>query len=317
MPEILHRPLLERLAPLRDLVPWVDLADGLPTPLHRLDDGLWVKRDDQSASLYGGNKVRKLELIVAQAKARGGPIVTTGATGSHFALATAVHAARHQVPVVVIRFPQPPNDHVREMAAALEATDAEIVEVSRTELFPMVQAWEWAKRRRSGALFVPTGGSSPLGALGYVNAALEVVQQWPAGEPPPHEVIVAMSSSGTVVGLALGLALAGWHETTVVGVRVADAIVTNRAWVGQLHHRTRRILRRAGAPSLSTRVEIDTGWLGKGYGAPTPEGRAAADVALERHGLPTEPTYTAKAFAAVLARHRPGRRTLYVHTYAG
>jgi D-cysteine desulfhydrase len=310
-----RRPLFERLPRLREHVPWEPLAEGLPTPLEQVDDHLWVKRDDLTSSLYGGNKVRKLEFLLAQAAERGGPVVTAGATGSHFAVAAATHAQKLGVPVEVVRFPQPMTPHVREIADRFAALPADEVHAQNPYLFPLLQVRRWWERRQEGALFVPGGGSSPFGTLGYVNAALELVEDHErAGLAEPDEIVVAASTCGTAVGLALGLALAGWHRAVVVAVRVADLALTNPVWIGQLRARTHRVLRRAGSGRLSPRLLVDGRWLGPGYGHATPEGERATEVGAG-YGLTLEPTYTAKAFAAVLDRAWPGKRIVYVHTF--
>src|SRR3954453_10411694 len=110
-----ERALFTRLPRLTDLVPWVELADGLPTPVEQIDDGLFVHRDDLTDSRYGGNKVRKLEFVVPIAQRRGGPVLTAGGAGSHPVYATAVHAARLGLDVEAVRFPQPETDHVADV----------------------------------------------------------------------------------------------------------------------------------------------------------------------------------------------------------
>src|SRR5258708_10566972 len=91
------RALLDRLPRLVDLVPWVALADGLPTPVDQIDDGLYVQRDDMTDSHYGGNKVRKLEVVLPIAQRRGGPALTAGASGSHPLHPPALDPARRRV----------------------------------------------------------------------------------------------------------------------------------------------------------------------------------------------------------------------------
>src|SRR5206468_10241196 len=140
------------------------------------------------------------------------------------------HAARLGLAVEAIRFPQPETDHVAEMDAALRALPG----VRHTIIddrysMPFVLAARRAAIEREGGYAVLPGATSPLGILGYVSAALELVDAFEREEwPVPDEVVVALGSGGSAVGLELGLQLGGWRSTTVVAVRVADAIVTNR-----------------------------------------------------------------------------------------
>src|SRR5204863_2559059 len=113
------RALFERLPRLADLVPFTPLADGLPTAVEQVDDGLWVQRDDRTASVYGGNKVRKLEFVLPVARRRGGPVLTAGGIGSHHVVAAAVHARRLGLEVEAVVYPQHLTDDVRATEAAL------------------------------------------------------------------------------------------------------------------------------------------------------------------------------------------------------
>ena len=184
-------------------------------------------------------------------------------------------------------------------------------------LMPLVLAQRMAALAPFRPYLLWPGASPPLGTLGYVSAALELVDGWdqPA---PPDTVVAALGSGGTVVGLAIGLAMAGWTDTRVVGVRVADRSVTNPAVLGSMQAGTLALLALGGYVSCSAArpVEIDGRWFGPGYGHPTPAGDAAGERAAS-YGLEVEPTYTAKAFAAALARADAGERVVFVQTYAG
>jgi D-cysteine desulfhydrase len=311
------RALFERSPRLRDLVPFVALADGLPTATTPVADGFWVKHDDASDSRYGGNKVRKLEHLLAVAQRRGGPVLTAGAIGSHHVVATAVHAARLGLEVEAVRFPQPENDHVRAMGAMADSVGVRTTMAGRAELMPFVLAQRWAVLSRRGGTLVTPGGSTPLGVLGYVGAGLELVGSFAAeGWEEPDDVVVALGSGGTSVGLAVGLALGGWRRATVVAVRVADAIVTNRVVLGGMEAGVRSLLAVGGVAPPSSRWTIDARWFGPGYGHATDEATAAAERAAAL-GVASEPTYTAKALAAAFDRIDAGRRVVYVQTYAG
>jgi D-cysteine desulfhydrase len=311
-----ERALFDRLPRLADLVPFVPLADGLPTPIHRIEERLWVQRDDLSDSRYGGNKVRKLEHLLAIAARRGGPVLTAGAVGSHHVVATAVHAGRLGLPVEAVRFPQPVTDHVEAMAARAESLGVATTWAPTAEAMPFVLARRWAVLAPKGGTLVTPGGSTPLGVLGYVGAGLELVEGFAAeGWPEPDDVVVALGSGGSAVGLSVGLALGGWRRATVVAVRVADRIVTNRPVLRGLEAGVRGLLALGGAVPPPARWRIDGRWFGPGYGHPTAAGAAAAERAAG-WGLGSEPTYTAKALAAAQDRLDAGRRVVFLQTLA-
>lgn len=309
--------LFQRFPRLVDLVPYVPLADGLPTGIDRVADGFWVKRDDRTDSHYGGNKVRKLEHLLAIAARRGGPVLTAGAIGSHHVVATAIHAARLGLEVEAVRFPQPENDHVLAMSAMCDAVGVRSSMVSSSYLMPVLLAQRWIQIARQDGTLVTPGGSTPVGVLGAVTAGIELVDGFAAqGWAEPDDVVVALGSGGSSIGLALGMAIGGWREATVVAVRVADVVVTNPVVLSALETGVRSLLAVGGVAPPPSRWEIDGGWFGDGYGIETAEGATAAERAVAL-GIANEPTYTAKALAAAFARHDAGRRVVYLQTYAG
>jgi 1-aminocyclopropane-1-carboxylate deaminase/D-cysteine desulfhydrase-like pyridoxal-dependent ACC family enzyme len=304
--------LLDRYPRLADVVPYTPLADGLPTPVDRLADGLWVQRDDRTDSRYGGNKIRKLEHLLAVAARRGGPVLTAGAIGSHHVVACAVHGARVGVSVEAVRFPQPVTPHVEEVAAHAAALGVVDHHAGSSTAMPFVLAARWARLAGRGATLVVPGGSTPIGILGAVGGGIELAT---SGIEEPDDIVCALGSGGTTVGLALGIALAGWRRATVVGVLVSEAIVGNRVVLGGLEAGTRALLATGGVFAPPARWSIDTEYLGEGYGFPTDAGTDAAALAAGL-GVATDPTYTAKGFAAALARVAAGRRVVYVDTLA-
>ena len=309
------RALFERLPRLADLVPFTPLADGLPTAVEQVDDGLWVQRDDRTASVYGGNKVRKLEFVLPVARRRGGPVLTAGGIGSHHVLAAAVYARRAGLEAEAVVYPQRVTPDVRRTQAALAALDG--VRVTRCPhryAMPAVLAARLAALAPRRPYLLWPGASTPLGTLGYVSAGLELAAGFHG--PEPDAVVAPLGSGGTTVGLALGLALAGWRRARVVGVRAADVVVTNRAVLHGLESGTAAVLALGGWRPRRARWSVDARWFGPGYGEPTREG----EVAMARArglGLELEPTYTAKAFAAALELVDAGRRVVFVQTYAG
>jgi 1-aminocyclopropane-1-carboxylate deaminase/D-cysteine desulfhydrase-like pyridoxal-dependent ACC family enzyme len=311
-----ERALFRHAPRLGDLVPFIPLADGIPTPVEQVTERLWVQRDDLTDSRYGGNKVRKLEHLLAIAARRGGPVLTAGAIGSHHVVATAVHAKRLGLTVEAVRFPQPITPHVEEMRERAEALGVRFIEASTSTLMPVAVARRWAQLAPKGATLVTPGGSTPIGVLGYVGAGLELVDGFARNDwPEPDEVVVALGSGGSSVGLAVGLAMGGWRRATVVAVRVADAIVTNAAVLRGIEAGVRSLLAIGGVAPPPARWGIDAAWFGDGYGHPTPAGAAAADRGAEL-GIATEPTYTAKALAAAFAREDAGHRVVLLQTLA-
>jgi len=288
----------------------------LPTPVEELSGlgrrGLWVKRDDLSSPLYGGNKVRKLEFLLGAARASGArTVLTMGASGSNHLLATALHGLELGLRTAGVVFPQPDSPAVREKARAYRGARVELFRTPSKYLLPWAVAAALARLRLREGRFpalIPGGGSSPLGALGFVNAGLELAEQVRAGAlPAPEAVFVAYGTGGTAAGLALGLQLGGL-SSRVVAVRVIDRLMANRPRLARLAAATARLLRQH-APGLDLpraplgALEIRPDQLGRGYGHPTPAAEEARD-AFAGVGLGLELTYTAKAAAAFLGAAR-------------
>jgi D-cysteine desulfhydrase len=308
-----ERALFSIVPRLPDLVPFVSLAEKLPTPVERIDDGFWVKRDDLTSSVYGGNKVRKFEFVLPVAARRGGPVITAGGIGSHHVLAAAIYCRSLGLEVEAVLYPQPVTADVRRTQDELAALDIRVTAVPNRYLMPVgIGARLAALASRRPYLLWP-GASTPLGTLGYVSAACELTG---TGLDEPDDVVIPLGSGGTAVGFAVGLRAMGWDRARVVAVRCADASVTNGAVLRSLEAGTAALLAAAGGRYRPAHIEIDSRWLGRGYGHPTPAGDWAIDRAKE-YSLALEPTYTAKAFAAALDLWERGRRVLFLQTFAG
>jgi 1-aminocyclopropane-1-carboxylate deaminase/D-cysteine desulfhydrase-like pyridoxal-dependent ACC family enzyme len=290
-----------------------------PTRLERLaalstpECELWVKRDDLTNAEYGGNKVRKLEYLLADARAhKAERILTIGAVGSHHVLATALHGARAGLAVGAILVPQPRTQAAVDTLRAGLAAGLEAYPCPSAARVPLVLAR--VMRRRD--YLVPPGGSSPVGSLGYAEAVGELARQIRGGEmPEPEVMVVALGSGGTAAGILAGIAKHGLRAR-LVGVRVVDARVTSRAATLVLARAVaRRIGARASASALWRLLEVADTELGAGYGHATASGEKAMVRALEA-GLDLDTTYTAKAFAGALrlVEQRAARTLLYWHT---
>lgn len=303
----------------------------LPTPVEPLaltgvpDGALWVKRDDRTSTVYGGNKARKLEFVLGAAQARGTRrLVTTGGIGTHHGLATAVFGRQLGMATTLVLVPQPVTDHVREQLRAMRAFGAEI-RGTRGVLGAAVQVIAVLTRswlRGEHPLLVPTGGSSARGDVGFVAAAFELADQIEAGSlPEPAEIFVPVGSGGTLAGLVLGAKLAGLRAR-IVGVLVTDILPPGARRLAAQANATLALLRRLDPSLPALRIEpsafeVTRTQLGAGYGAATPAGDDAAARAA-RAGLGLEATYTSKCLAEILARFADGRArapVLFWNTY--
>jgi len=329
-------PLFEHYPRLRDTIPYEPFAT-LPTPVQRLEHlsgGLgcevWIKRDDQTGVLYGGNKVRKLPFLLAGAKADGAKsVLTFGAAGSNHALATAIYARELGLRAISMLVPQPNAHTVRRNLLRHHLAGAELHHHSGLRQVAAGTCVQFALRSAQEGRFprvIPAGGSSPLGILGFVNAAFELKRQVEAGEMPlPDVVYTASGTMGTAVGLSLGFALAGL-PVRVEAVRVTAERFTNEARGAKLFESTARLLRESGAdiPALTL---ADSGFhqrddfYGTQYALYSDEGMNAMRRVKEAEGIRLEGTYTAKAFAALLADAESGalqgKRALFWLTYNG
>ena len=316
-------PLFLRFPGLELRTPRIALA-RLPTPVERLPlecDG-WIKRDDLTGGPYGGNKVRKLEFLLAEARAAGATrLITVGAVGSHHALATTIYGRRAGFEVSVVLLPQPMTPHVASVLEGMRRHGAEVRVVRSAAAVPAGVAAARFAHRRERMHAIAAGGSSPVGTLGYVNAALELAGQVAAGAAPrPAEVHVAGGTLGTAVGLAYGFALLGW-ETDVVAQRITSRAITNRRRARALIDGVRRLLEPVGAGPLPSRAavlrrfRIEHGHIGRGYGFSTDAAAEAIGWFAERSQPGLDATYTAKAAAGFLAAAaRADGPALYWHT---
>lgn len=284
---------------------------GTPTalqPLPRLgtvlgfdDDLLWVKRDDLTALAGGGNKARKLEFLVAEARALGHDVlVTGGAPQSNHVRMTAAAAGMAGLECVAVLGGPPPAADSYEGNLVLDALlGAELVWVGEYEAVAIERVLaETAGRlaldgRRPYA--IPLGGASPLGCLGYVVAAEELI----ADAPAEALVYAAAGTGGTHAGLAVGFGTLDRVRSVDVGAvpKLADRIETLVPAAAAL----------AGRPDPSGTLHLDASQVGAGYGAQTDACHEAIELAARHEGLLVDPVYSGKALAGLIADRRSGR----------
>ena len=306
------RPLLhDRFPALADRLPHLELCRR-PTPvrpLARLGADLWVKDDSGTGELWGGNKPRKLEWLLADAQRRGHrTILTFGGLATNHGLATARYAQAHGLRCALALVEQPRDAEVEAQLARTRASGAHVHLTGTPFRTRLAAPWLLARHAQLRPprlpYVLPAGGSSALGAVGFVEAALELAAQVEAGElPEPRAVVVALGSGRSAAGLLAGLRLAGLR-TEVRAVLVNDKLRLDERALTRLANRALGLLRARGALLDGVRPAapvVLSEWLGGGYGHRTPEAAAAITAAREAEGLVLDPVYTGKAMAAVLA----------------
>lgn len=310
-------------------LPWLELAT-YPTPVEPLPEviaaatssrgALFTKRDDLGSTLYGGNKVRGLELLLAEARSRGARVVyPSGASGSHHVLATALHAAKLDLRVRPIVYPQPPSDQARENARQIIARSERVISLPHWAWLPLRLRIERERAKGEEAFFLPPGGRSPLCAVGHVSAALELAEQVEQRLlPAPTTVVVGLGSGASAAGLLLGFWLAArWRlgfskPPRLHAVRLTPWPLASASQVLLLAERTARLLARlAKRPKLVPPVwelrrllTVDGSELGPGYGHATQSGRRALELWQRAELNPLDLIYSAKVAAAFLRRAR-------------
>lgn len=317
-------------------LPYVALGE-FPTPVERLAGvggelglaQLYIKRDDLSAGLYGGNKVRKLEFLLGEARRTGArEVITIGFAGSNHALATALHARRLGLRCASMLLPQAGADYVRRNLLAGRQCGAELCAYRNFTSLTCGIVFKMIKGRlRDGAwpLYIPPGGSCPLGVTGYVNAALELRDQIAAGMmPEPDRIYVPMGSMGTAAGLALGLRAAGLR-TQVAAIRVIEEKLASVAGMRKLFEKTSELLCRHDPAFPRVRFSEDAlvirnEFLGEGYARKTELSARAAELMQRQTGIPMNIAYSAKAFGALMndaAREEglKGKAVLFWNTF--
>lgn len=301
---------------------------SLPTPIScheiKLPGGkrhVTIKHDDLTSPIYGGNKIRKLEYLFQRARDRGAKrIATFGAVGSNHALATAIFAKKFGFGCTCFLAHQKPTPNVPATLNMHLQLGTEIVRyggaVNRVALFR-----RYLQNRRTWV--IPLGGTCWLGAIGFVNAGLELAAQIRAGQiETPNRIYVASGTMGTAAGLTIGLALANL-PIELHAIRVADNQFSHPSFLSRLIEKTVAMLHQLDATvpaNLVKRTNViwrDDFYAG-GYAAVDEPTQRAVTIAADQMGLTLETTYTGKAMAALLHDIRVsdgGVKNLFWNTY--
>jgi D-cysteine desulfhydrase family pyridoxal phosphate-dependent enzyme len=309
-------------------IPRVPLA-LLPTPLTEAPrlaaaiggPRLWIKRDDLAGFGFGGNKIRGLEFLLADALVQGADTLVTGAAPqSNYVRATAAAAARAGLAMVAVYSgTPPPNVEGNYRLTCLLGAEVRFTgNPDRASVDGTIEATE-AELCAAGhhPYAIPRGGACVLGTLGYVQAAYELAEQCAALGLVPDAIVLATGSCGTHAGLLAGVRALRlpWRVEGFTVSRPVEEVQTRVLTFAQA------ALSRLGLAQIIAPqdVIVHAGFIGPGYGVPTPEGTAAIRLAARCEGIFLDPTYTGKALAGLIAQSRAGRfrrdeTVIFLHT---
>lgn len=277
---------------------------------------LFVKRDDAIAFAFGGNKVRKMRLVAADAlRAGADTLITCGGVQSNHARVTAAAAARLGLRcVLVVNGAAPDRPTANALLDRLVGADLRYV-VSRDERAPEMERAAAGIRAAGGRPYViPIGASTPLGAAAFVLAVAELLSQMDA----PDAIVHSTSSGGTQAGLVAGCALAG-VKTRVIGISADESSTSLSAEIRGIVAGLASLAGLAPGTLASVDVVVDDRFVGEGYAVSTAASRDAIDLAARTEALFLDPTYTAKAMAGLITliqerAFAPDDTVLFWHT---
>lgn len=302
----------------------------LPTPLEplpRLSEelglDLWIKRDDCTGLAGGGNKTRKLEFLLGAAfEADADTLVTQGAVQSNHVRQTAAAAAAHGLACEIIleeRTGSKATDYVGNGNVLLDRLFGATLRTvpGGTDMVAELEKTAAEVRARGGKPYViPGGGSNPVGALGYVDCAREIVVQADEMDLEVHRIVTATGSAGTHAGLVAGLAVMG-ADIPVLGIGVRAPKDRQEANVFKLAEETAALL---GQPGRVKREQVvaDCDYVGEGYGLMDQGVIDALTLAARLDGIVLDPVYSGKAMKGLIALARAGQfkgeTVVFLHT---
>ncbi|PAS93279.1 MAG: D-cysteine desulfhydrase [Candidatus Dactylopiibacterium carminicum] len=285
---------------------------------------IYIKRDDNTGLATGGNKTRKLEFLIGDALAKGAThVVTQGATQSNHVRQTIAAAARHGLKATALleqRVGDAHDDYYANGNLLLDRILGASLETRAAGSDMNAELEAVGERLRAAGekpYLIPGGGSNPIGALGYVVAAQEIL--WHANEHGLHfdQVIHSTGSTGTQAGLVAGLQ--GLNSgIPVLGISVRAARAKQEENVLRLARQTWDLLGLPGELGAET-VQANSDYVGPGYGIPTPGMIEAVELLARFEGILLDPVYSGKGFAGLIdlvrkGHYRKGQKLLFVHT---
>lgn len=302
---------------------------NLNTPIESLDrlrqtipgaPQLWIKRDDLTGYLGGGNKLRKLEYVMADALSRGATtIVTTGSITSNLARSTALIAKRLGLKCeLILSGGNPESARANWRVAEMLGVKIHSVAASHERSSRMKEVARELEQRGERVYQIPLGASDEVGSFGMVAAFEELgIQQLELGQQF-DAIVFATSSGGTQAGLEVGKRLFNYRNLRLMGVSADDPAGLIKENVLKAVGPMLSMLGKSDVPAADE-LFVDDNFIGEGYAIPTKESRAAAQLFAETEGILLDPVYVSKAAAGLLTYCREGRfkptdRVLFWHT---
>lgn len=310
-------------------VPRIKLSN-LPSPLHpakRLGEvlglDLWLKRDDLNDPGLGGNKVRKLEFLMADALAKGARcVITSGGTQSNHARITAAVAARLGLEChLLVRGPEPQEARGNLLLDALFDAKLHWRQVEKVmDLGPLAEelAAEMAEQGRRPYL-IPVGGAAALGELGYIECLTELHEQLAVlgYDPAKVRLVCAVGSRGTLAGLVAGKRILN-SPIRLTGITVSRPVDWLLENIVPLANEAATLLDYP-ADCTNADFEIIDGYIGEAYAIPTKVGWEAIRLTGRTEGIVLDPVYTGKAMSGLIGSRREGlieegETVVFLHT---
>lgn len=281
---------------------------------------LWIKRDDLTGYLGGGNKLRKLEYVMADALSRGATtIVTTGSITSNLARSTALIARRLGLKCeLILSGGSPEAARANWRVAELLGVKIHSVAASHERSSRMKEVAGELEERGERVYQIPLGASDEVGSFGMVAAFEEIgIQQLELGQQF-DAIVFATSSGGTQAGLEVGKRLFNYRNLRLLGVSADDPAGLIRENVLKAVGPMLSLLRKSDVPAADE-LFVDDNFIGEGYAIPTKESLAAAQLFAATEGILLDPVYVSKAAAGLLAYCREGKfkptdKVLFWHT---
>lgn len=303
----------------------------IATPIERLNrfsellggPTIYIKRDDLLGLTGGGNKTRKLEFLMGDAIAQGADtIVTCGALQSNHCRLTLAAAVKEGLKCHLVLQEHPHrqfDEHAlgnQQIFKLLGAEKLHVVSHDSNLVEEAMAVTEQLRKEGHNVYFIPIGGSSALGTLGYVQAAKEIMTQCDTEGLQFKEVIVASGSGGTHAGLALGF----YMENAKFSLKGINVSASNAIQIPKVEAVLRSAAELLGITNLpNSLIDCDEGYVGEGYTLPTAEMVQAVQLLARTEGILLDAVYTGKVMAGLIEFVRQGRYTkddniLFVHT---